>query len=1008
MAFASKVEHVIEPKLWNPPPLLSEHLRLVILVQVKQHDKVIMYDSDLHMLAFQQAAKEPLQATEPSKQHVRNADVLKNIVFGQSHFAFTADTTKIHELPAPRRIAVSKLFRASQLDSVLSQPSRTHQRVPVKQHASRQMMRRGAQAASIDSAPSSLQPNPLSLPALSSRALDAHDKLQAAAAHSQDTAASLEQLHHDAQHTVSQPVSRVGSVSSFTTASSVRSAFGHHIGSRWKRMWNSQGQRIDYGVHPGQAKVAAWKGTVCACSLLIDVQSNSLVKQFVFTHFALIEMFLSQFERALTDIFPQLIAQIKAKEATLKMSMKRTSLLGARLLAQTLQTHRGVFAAVSRLKYQLKALYSVPRLQEPVWLTLVTYTPFRKRVRRQFLDVFQNLLKKARKGTKSGDANVLYKGITASLIMHLGWVTTVTPTSDTFGEQLSKCTPASLSLQAKAHPYDALWAQLSDLYGAFGSPVRVGKTVVVGKDRCMVLQYLYVLSYFLRCGEVYELETTPKYNALTPEQGWGKAPSATPSTGGSPRRTLHQRTASDTSLLSFTSASSSRSASCMSLNMLVERSDGESASDGEGDDSFDDEQGGSYASSVDALEDRSITTMPITAAAATTSREGAITPSPAAKGPSIGVFSGQGAGSGSDLSDVMRRKSSTATVEDPDATTEPEQETEQPQERRQPVELALSANTTVLQVDETLTDTATRASSQKANTESTQPIDEGAFGYQEEALLEETSHFTDVSLRSSTTLRIHPDLTYDAVKPSRLSLLTSKPKMKLTDYNFHRTLGRSLLTGVSEKYVHGAALQGVLNVSQASQDIVDDLQNSLHLTFLAKNISSASCTVLNLDNKTCSIISATEEEQEEEVGPVPATPDQQQQQHRGGSGVKPRHSTKMPPKLHVKQTAVVASAMLVRALDGFAAMAQAKLPREFCLEFLEDSLQTVFSTSRLLTTYLEERALMPNQQGFAIGAGDLATILSVDESDIPLLLAVAGTHSPGVHQHVVLPPTIDY
>lgn len=43
-----------------------------------------------------------------------------------------------------------------------------------------------------------------------------------------------------------------------------------------------------------------------------------------------------------------------------------------------------------------------------------------------------------------------------------------------------------------------------DLYGAIGSPVRLARTVVVGKRQDMVQRLLYFLTYFIRCSELQE------------------------------------------------------------------------------------------------------------------------------------------------------------------------------------------------------------------------------------------------------------------------------------------------------------------------------------------------------------------------------------------------------------------------------------------------------------------------------------------------------------------------
>lgn len=45
---------------------------------------------------------------------------------------------------------------------------------------------------------------------------------------------------------------------------------------------------------------------------------------------------------------------------------------------------------------------------------------------------------------------------------------------------------------------------VGDLYGAIGSPVRLSRTVVVGRRQDLVQRLLYVLTYFIRCSELLE------------------------------------------------------------------------------------------------------------------------------------------------------------------------------------------------------------------------------------------------------------------------------------------------------------------------------------------------------------------------------------------------------------------------------------------------------------------------------------------------------------------------
>ncbi|XP_047343088.1 folliculin-interacting protein 2 isoform X2 [Vespa velutina] len=84
--------------------------------------------------------------------------------------------------------------------------------------------------------------------------------------------------------------------------------------------------------------------------------------------------------------------------------------------------------------------------------------------------------------------------MTAVLMYHLGWVYTILPANDRqMMENLDRW-----------YPCNPLWAQLGDLYGAVGNPVKVTHTLVVGDSRKadLINSVLYFLSYFIRSGIV--------------------------------------------------------------------------------------------------------------------------------------------------------------------------------------------------------------------------------------------------------------------------------------------------------------------------------------------------------------------------------------------------------------------------------------------------------------------------------------------------------------------------
>lgn len=119
--------------------------------------------------------------------------------------------------------------------------------------------------------------------------------------------------------------------------------------------------------------------------------------------------------------------------------------------------------------------------------------------------------------------------LTAILTHHLGWVGTVAPLSlhtnlstnianpSSQAADQSPSSPASnpylttnlarlekakMSEISKFHPYNVLWAQMSDLYGAIGNPPKLSKTIVCGSQEPLIDKVLNVLTYFIRCGQI--------------------------------------------------------------------------------------------------------------------------------------------------------------------------------------------------------------------------------------------------------------------------------------------------------------------------------------------------------------------------------------------------------------------------------------------------------------------------------------------------------------------------
>lgn len=83
--------------------------------------------------------------------------------------------------------------------------------------------------------------------------------------------------------------------------------------------------------------------------------------------------------------------------------------------------------------------------------------------------------------------------VTAVLTHHLGWVATALPASQ-----------ADQEFMCGLHkPYNALWGQLTDLYGAVGHPTKMAHTIVTGTNKGeLISKILNSLTYFIRCSDI--------------------------------------------------------------------------------------------------------------------------------------------------------------------------------------------------------------------------------------------------------------------------------------------------------------------------------------------------------------------------------------------------------------------------------------------------------------------------------------------------------------------------
>ncbi|NXT70796.1 FNIP2 protein, partial [Chaetops frenatus] len=218
-------------------------------------------------------------------------------------------------------------------------------------------------------------------------------------------------------------------------------------------------------------------------------------QDFFFSHFPLFESHMNKLKYAIEKA---MISCRKIAESSQRVQVYISRVMDA----------LGEFSRVT-----IWNLYSVPRIAEPVWLNMMSSTLEKNQLCQRFLKEFTFLIEQVNK-------NQFFAALlTAVLMYHLAWVPTVMPVDHPPIKAFSeKRTSQSVNMLAKSHPYNPLWAQLGDLYGAIGSPVRLTRTVIVGKRKELVQHLLYVLTYFIRCSELQENQLTWSEKAGEGEQ----------------------------------------------------------------------------------------------------------------------------------------------------------------------------------------------------------------------------------------------------------------------------------------------------------------------------------------------------------------------------------------------------------------------------------------------------------------------------------------------------------
>ncbi|XP_068591114.1 folliculin-interacting protein 1 isoform X2 [Cebidichthys violaceus] len=506
--FLSTRPSSLHPSSWPIPQLEPSQIRLIVYQDCERRGRNVLFDSNAKKRGTEET---PITSTEgqakmfgkccqlrptggssssldssssctsetkeTKEQGIRfqgsrcSSDVvmLGEMMFGSVAMSYKGSTLKIHQIRSPPQLMLSKVFTARTGGSV---------------YGSLNTLQDSLEFIGQDS--NTLRPDQNTGP----------NGLLGNIGHSHPMDMPGRGLHDERD----SGIARSASLSSLliTPFPSPGSSLTSSCASSYQRRWlRSQTTSLENGVFPrwsveesfnmsdesgGPSLGVARKKKIAIgviFTLSPNAEENGRFQDFFFSHFPLFESHMNKLKSAI--------------EQAMKMS-RRSADASQRALA-----YSRMVDGLNEFRMTICDLYTMPRVAEPVWLTMMSGASEKNQLCGHFMRELSLLMEQASKN------QFLPALLTAVLTNHLAWVPTVMPNGQPpIKIFLEKHSSKSVDMLAKTHPYNPLWAQLGDLYGSIGSPVRLSRTVVVGRRQELVQRLLYVLTYFIRCSELLE------------------------------------------------------------------------------------------------------------------------------------------------------------------------------------------------------------------------------------------------------------------------------------------------------------------------------------------------------------------------------------------------------------------------------------------------------------------------------------------------------------------------
>ncbi|KAJ8347966.1 hypothetical protein SKAU_G00265550 [Synaphobranchus kaupii] len=518
---------------WTSPELEPSQIRLIVYQDCERRGRNVLFDSNAKKKSAEEgAASKPSaeaqlrmfgkccklrptggssssldscssSASEPREQGPRfnnsrcssDASMLGEMMFGSVAMSYKGSMLKIHQIRSPSQLMLSKVFTARTGSSVYGSLNTLQDSLEFINQDSNSL--RPDQNTAANGFLGNIGFSQLCSPR---RAFSEQGPLRLIKSASFFSGHSnpMDMPGRGLNDERDSGIARSASLSSLliTPFPSPGSSFTSSCASSFHRRW-SQTTSLENGVFPrwsveesfnmsdessGPSLGTARKKKIAIGVIFLlsqDEEENSKFQDFFFSHFPLFESHMNKLKSAI--------------EQAMKMSRRSVD------ASQRALAYSRIVDGLNEFRTTICNLYTMPRVEEPVWLTMMSGTPEKNQLCGQFMREFAFLMEQASKN------QFLPALLTAVLTNHLAWVPTVMPNGQPpIKIFLEKHSSQSVDMLAKTHPYNPLWAQLGDLYGAISSPLRLCRTVVVGRRQELVQRLLYVLTYFIRCSELLE------------------------------------------------------------------------------------------------------------------------------------------------------------------------------------------------------------------------------------------------------------------------------------------------------------------------------------------------------------------------------------------------------------------------------------------------------------------------------------------------------------------------